>query len=407
MRCAVASWPPSRCPWPGFLIVAGCVARLLPPAADLVSVQRGVGRRRPRRRSSSRSACSSPRSRSCPRASSPGSSPSPRSRVITAGVVSAARGERTDRAALGGARGARAPGSRPTCPPARSPTRPPRSPRERADGPPHPPPLARSPCWSRWAWPSAACADDAPLDTLDPKGPEAQTIHNLVVPVFVIAGVVFVLVAGRRALPRLAVPQAQGRRRQPAAAGARQHQARAGLDDPPRPRCSPASAPPRCSPCSTSTTARRTRSRSTVIGQQWWWEYRYDVDGDGEDDIVTANDLVIPAGEPVTLIDHVARRHPLVLDPGPERQEGRRARAQPSRSPSRPTSPASTAGSAPSSAVCPTPTCACASWRCPRPTTPTGRRGSWRAPRCPTDELAKQGMELFRTTVLAVPPRLR
>ena len=39
----------------------------------------------------------------------------------------------------------------------------------------------------------------------------------------------------------------------------------------------------------------------TVIGQQWWWEYRYDVDGDGTDDIVTANDLVIPAGKPVSL----------------------------------------------------------------------------------------------------------
>ena len=29
-----------------------------------------------------------------------------------------------------------------------------------------------------------ACADDAPLDTLDPQGPESQMIHNLAVPVF-------------------------------------------------------------------------------------------------------------------------------------------------------------------------------------------------------------------------------
>ena len=48
-------------------------------------------------------------------------------------------------------------------------------------------------------------------------------------------------------------------------------------------------------------TARPTPCRCTVIGQQWWWEYRYDVDGDGKDDIVTANDLVIPAGEPIAL----------------------------------------------------------------------------------------------------------
>ena len=35
-----------------------------------------------------------------------------------------------------------------------------------------------------------------------------------------------------------------------------------------------------------------------VTGQQWWWEYEYDVDGDGEftEEVLTANDLVIPAG---------------------------------------------------------------------------------------------------------------
>ena len=64
-----------------------------------------------------------------------------------------------------------------------------------------------------------------------------------------------------------------------------------------------------------------------VIGQQWWWEYRYDADGDGffldvdgdgvagdaddlqwplellldPDDVVTANQLVIPAGQQVDL----------------------------------------------------------------------------------------------------------
>ncbi len=64
-----------------------------------------------------------------------------------------------------------------------------------------------------------------------------------------------------------------------------------------------------------------------VIGQQWWWEYRYDIDGDGffkdanndgvidekdrelpldisldDDDIVTATELVIPSGQQVDLI---------------------------------------------------------------------------------------------------------
>jgi cytochrome c oxidase subunit 2 len=38
-----------------------------------------------------------------------------------------------------------------------------------------------------------------------------------------------------------------------------------------------------------------------VIGQQWWWEYRYDTDRDGEVDIITATQLVIPVGRDVEL----------------------------------------------------------------------------------------------------------
>ena len=41
-----------------------------------------------------------------------------------------------------------------------------------------------------------------------------------------------------------------------------------------------------------------------VTGQQWWWEFSYDTDGDGEftdEDVLTANDLVIPAGVDVNL----------------------------------------------------------------------------------------------------------
>ena len=36
----------------------------------------------------------------------------------------------------------------------------------------------------------------------------------------------------------------------------------------------------------------------TVYGQQWWWAFEYDLDPDADDgpEIITANDLVIPAG---------------------------------------------------------------------------------------------------------------
>jgi len=41
-----------------------------------------------------------------------------------------------------------------------------------------------------------------------------------------------------------------------------------------------------------------------VEGQQWWWQFSYDVDGDGTYDIVTANDIVIPVDVEVNLEIH-------------------------------------------------------------------------------------------------------
>ncbi|HEX4818833.1 MAG TPA: cytochrome c oxidase subunit II [Acidimicrobiales bacterium] len=42
----------------------------------------------------------------------------------------------------------------------------------------------------------------------------------------------------------------------------------------------------------------------SVYGQQWWWSYEYDLNGDGKPEIITANDLVIPVGEKVELQVH-------------------------------------------------------------------------------------------------------
>jgi cytochrome c oxidase subunit 2 len=146
----------------------------------------------------------------------------------------------------------------------------------------------------------AACASDAPLDTLDPKGPESRTIQDLVGPVFLIAGIVFVLVQGgvlfvawkfrKRKDDDGSLPgQLHGNTKLeigwtvlPAlvlvGVGIASVLTLLDLED------KPADA-----------------MEVTVVGQQWWWEYRYDVDHDGTDDIVTANDLVIPAGTPVSL----------------------------------------------------------------------------------------------------------
>jgi cytochrome c oxidase subunit 2 len=146
----------------------------------------------------------------------------------------------------------------------------------------------------------SACADKAPLDTLEPKGPEARSIDNLANPVFLIAGIVFVLVQGgvlflawkfrRRKDDDGSLPtQTHGNFKLEigwtilpalllAGVGGASVLTLLDLEDHPE-----------------------GAQEITVVGQQWWWEYRYDVDGDGEDDIVTANDLVIPAGEPISL----------------------------------------------------------------------------------------------------------
>jgi cytochrome c oxidase subunit 2 len=146
----------------------------------------------------------------------------------------------------------------------------------------------------------ASCADDAPLDSLDPQGPKARAIDNLFNPVILIAGLVFVAVnAGivllawkfhRRKDDDGSLPtQLHGNTKLelgwtilPALllAGIGGASVLTLLDLEEKPDDS---------------------LKVTVVGQQWWWEYRYDVDGDGEDDIVTANDLVIPAGHNVDL----------------------------------------------------------------------------------------------------------
>ncbi len=146
----------------------------------------------------------------------------------------------------------------------------------------------------------SACAENAPLDTLEPKGPNSRMIDNLSNQVFIIAGIVFVLVqAGvlylawrfrkRKDDDGSLPPQIHGNTKLElgwtfipalllAGVGGASVLTILDLNE------KPADA-----------------MEVTVIGQQWWWEYRYDVDHDGEDDIVTANDLVIPAGRPVNL----------------------------------------------------------------------------------------------------------
>lgn len=150
----------------------------------------------------------------------------------------------------------------------------------------------------------AACGDTR-QDIFTPEGSYARKINNLQVPVFVIAGLVGVAVA-----VGIAVVLIQGHRR--------------ARDDDEDPRqlegnfkleigwtIGPAVLLAGVAVATVATLFAIEDNPAdadqameiTVYGHQWWWGYEYELDGDTANgaEIVTANDLVIPAGVPVTV----------------------------------------------------------------------------------------------------------
>jgi cytochrome c oxidase subunit II len=142
---------------------------------------------------------------------------------------------------------------------------------------------------------AAGCASDAPLDTLDPAGPGAESIQNLFVPVIWVAAAVFVFVEG---LIILAV--VRFRRRGPGddAVPAQVHgNTRLEVFWTIAPAVILAFiAVPTVATLFNLFEEPEDPLNVTVTGQQWWWGYEYPEFG-----IVTANELHIPAGQPVFL----------------------------------------------------------------------------------------------------------
>lgn len=152
---------------------------------------------------------------------------------------------------------------------------------------------------------AVGCAPDAPQTTLEPKGPEAQSIQNLVVPVFIIAGIVFVAVMAGALYVAL-----RFRAKDDDDFNAFPDQVHGNFKLEIGWTIAPAVVLLVVAVLTVSTIFDLASKpepealRVDVIGQQWWWEYRYeiDVDGDGEtEEIITANDMVIPAGREIAL----------------------------------------------------------------------------------------------------------
>ncbi|HEY6530710.1 MAG TPA: cytochrome c oxidase subunit II [Acidimicrobiales bacterium] len=152
---------------------------------------------------------------------------------------------------------------------------------------------------------SAFMNDGMPLTTLVPGGPSAQQIQDLVVPVFAIAGVVFVGVMGILLFiswrfgqdkdddPEEFPEQVHGRTALEIGWTVLPAIILAGVA------------------VATVVTILQLEKRDDdaikvqAIGNQWWWEYKYDIDGDGNydgaEDIHTATELVIPIGREIAV----------------------------------------------------------------------------------------------------------
>jgi len=149
-----------------------------------------------------------------------------------------------------------------------------------------------------------SCASDAPQTTLEPKGPIARSIDSLWDGVFIVAVVVFIIVE----FGTLALVMRFRRRKDDT-----------GDDLPAQTHGNfkleiAWTIVPAVMLAVVGFFTLRTLFEINdfddealtvkVTGQQWWWEYSYDTDGDGEfteEDVVTANDLVVPAGVDVNL----------------------------------------------------------------------------------------------------------
>jgi len=140
----------------------------------------------------------------------------------------------------------------------------------------------------------AGCAKVAPQTTLEPKGPIARQIDNLIDPVFIVAGVVFVLV---QALVVIAVLKFRDRGQEEPEQIHGNTALEIGWTLVPAVILLLIAVPTIKTIFDLSRPAEASDTLEvTVTGHQFWWEYLYEDSG-----VLSANELVIPTGRPVEL----------------------------------------------------------------------------------------------------------
>ncbi len=139
----------------------------------------------------------------------------------------------------------------------------------------------------------AGCAENAPQDFLEPEGPVARRIDGLQDPVFLVAGLVFVLVEGLILFAMFKFRDRPGRAEPEQVHGNTRLEVGWTLI--------PALilfviAIPTIKTIFDLSNTDQGALQVKVIGHQFWWEYQYEDSG-----VVTANELVMPTGRPVEL----------------------------------------------------------------------------------------------------------
>jgi cytochrome c oxidase subunit 2 len=144
------------------------------------------------------------------------------------------------------------------------------------------------------------CASDAPQDSLNPQGPQARTIDDLIMPIFAVAGVVLLIVVVAIGYCVFRFRDRPDRDEMPeqthgkpaleigltiapavllAVIGVFTVKTIFDLDEQPNDAL-----------------------QIDVVGQQWWWEFTYPaLATETGGPIVTSGEMVIPAGEPIAL----------------------------------------------------------------------------------------------------------